>query len=103
MARSSKANSTPISTPSTFPTTGPIPAAHALNGCVERYQRTLSEEFIQVHQNWSASHRNSSITSPTLWFYNAERIHSALGQQIPRAFLLSQGQLSRMSVTYTGY
>ena len=79
------------------------PRCPRINGCIERYQRTLSEEFIQVHQD--------SIRQPQeflhhladyLWFYNAERVHSALGQQTPLGFLLSQDQMSKMSVTYTG-
>ena len=36
-----------------------------------------------------------------LLFYNTERIHSALGKQTPLAFLLSEGQMSKTSVTYT--
>lgn len=78
------------------------PRCPRINGCVERYQRTLSEEFIQVHED--------SIRRPDeflhhladyLRFYNSERIHSALGNQTPLDSLLSEGQLSKMSVTYT--
>jgi transposase InsO family protein len=78
------------------------PRCPRINGCIERYQRTLSEEFIQVHED--------SIRRPDeflrhladyLWFYNSERIHSALGNQTPLDFLLSEGLLSKMSVTYT--
>jgi transposase InsO family protein len=58
------------------------PRCPRINGCIERYQRTLSEEFIQVHQD--------SIRQPQeflhhladyLWFYNSGPIHSALGNQ----------------------
>jgi putative transposase len=78
------------------------PRCPRINGCIERYQRTLSEEFIQVHED--------SIRQPQeflhhladyLWFYNTQRIHSALGKQTPLAFLLAQGQMSKMSVTHT--
>ena len=78
------------------------PRCPRINGCIERYQRTLSEEFIQVHQD--------SIRFPQeflhhlrdyLLFYNTQRIHSALGNQTPIAFLSSNALLSKMSVTYT--
>lgn len=78
------------------------PRCPRINGCIERYQRTPSEQFIQVHED--------SIRYPQeflhhlgefLVFYNTQRIHSALGKQTPLGFLLSQGQLSKMSVTYT--
>lgn len=78
------------------------PRCPRINGCVERYQRTLSEEFIQSHED--------SIRYPQqflhylceyLLFYNTQRIHSALGNQTPLNFLLSSDLLSKMSVTYT--
>ena len=78
------------------------PRCPRINGCVERYQRTLSEEFIQVHED--------SIRDPQeflqhladyLVFYNTERIHYALHNQTPLGFLIAQDQMSKMSVTYT--
>ncbi len=78
------------------------PRCPRINGCVERYQRTLSEEFIEVHED--------SIREPQeflrhlgeyLVFYNSERIHHALGKQTPLGYLLSQKQMSKMSVTHT--
>jgi len=78
------------------------PRCPRINGCIERYQRTLSEEFIEVH--------GDSIREPPLFlqslarylgFYNTQRILHALGNQTPLAYLLSQKQLSKMSVAYT--
>ena len=78
------------------------PRCPRINGCVERYQRTLAEEFIQVHED--------SVRWPQVFlrhlaeylvFYNSERVHSALGNRTPLAFLLSQGQMSKMSMTHT--
>lgn len=78
------------------------PRCPRINGCVERYQRTLNEEFIQVHED--------SIREPQeflrhlgeyLVFYNSERIHHALGKQTPLGYLRSQSQMSKMSVTHT--
>ena len=78
------------------------PRCPRINGCIERYQRTLSEEFIQVHED--------SIRYPQdflhylgeyLLFYNTLRVHSALNQRTPLDLLLSMDLLSKMSVTYT--
>ena len=78
------------------------PRCPRINGCVERYQRTLNEEFIQVHED--------SIREPReflrhlgeyLVFYNRERIHHALRKQTPLSYLLAQKQMSKMSVTHT--
>jgi putative transposase len=78
------------------------PRCPRINGCVERYQRTLSEEFIQVHEDTIRQpHEFLRHLGEYLLFYNSERIHSALGKQTPLDFLLSEGQMSKMSVTYT--
>lgn len=78
------------------------PRCPRINGCVERYQRTLSEEFIQVHEDSIRQpHEFLQHLGQYLVFYNSERIHSAIGNQTPLAFLISQGYLSKMSVTYT--
>jgi putative transposase len=79
------------------------PRCPRINGCVERYQRTLSEEFIQAHED-SIRYPQEFLHSlgEYLLFYNTQRVHFALGKQTPLAFLLSKGLLSKMSVTYTG-
>ena len=78
------------------------PRCPRINGCIERYQRTLNEEFIQVHED--------SIRTPSefyrhlsdyLVFYNSERMHEGLGKQTPFAYLISQKAMSKMSVTCT--
>jgi putative transposase len=80
------------------------PRCPRINGCVERYQRTLAEEFIQVHEDSIRQpHEFMRQLADYIWFYNAERIHSALGNQTPLDFLLSERQLSKMSVTYTSH
>ena len=78
------------------------PRCPRINGCVERYQRTLAEEFIQVHEDsvrWP--HEFLRHLAEYLVFYSSERVHSALGNRTPLAFLLSRGPMSKMSVTYT--
>jgi transposase InsO family protein len=78
------------------------PRCPRIDGCVERYQRTLFEEFLQSHED-SVRYPREFLhqLSEYLLFYNTQRIHSALGKQIPLDFLLSNNLLSKMSVTYT--
>jgi transposase InsO family protein len=73
------------------------PRCPRINGCVERYQRSLSEEFIEVHED--------SIREPRaflqhlgeyLVFYNRRRIHEGIGKQTPMSYLLSQRRMSKM-------
>jgi len=78
------------------------PRCPRINGCIERYNRTLREEFLNYHLD--------SIESPELLnlklaeyliFYNTERPHKSLGLKSPVDYLISKGALSKMSVTYT--
>lgn len=78
------------------------PRCPRINGCVERYQRSLNEEFIQVHED---SIREPAVflrhLSEYLVFYNSKRIHEGIGKQTPISYLLSQRRMSKMSVTCT--
>ena len=78
------------------------PRCPRINGCVERYQRTLSEEFLQSHED-SVRYPREFLhqLAKYLLFYNTQRIHSALEKRTPIDFLLSNNPLSKMSVTYT--
>ncbi len=79
------------------------PRCPKINGCIERYQRTFSEEFLQVHEfSVRQPHRFHLHLADYLVFYNCERVHQALHFQTPLAYLIAQGVLSKMSVTYTG-
>ncbi len=74
------------------------PRCPRINGCVERYQRTLNEEFIQVHEDCIRAPREFlRHLSEYLVFYNSERVHHALGNQTPLRYLPAQRQMSRMS------
>ncbi len=78
------------------------PRCPKINGCIERYQRTLSEEFLQVHEFLVREPRRFHLQlADYLVFYNCERVHHALHLQTPMAFLMAQGLLSKMSVTHT--
>jgi len=78
------------------------PRCPKINGCVERYQRTLSEEFIEVHEalirNGKAFHLQ---LAQYLVFYNCQRVHEALQMKTPLDFLISEKAMSKMSVTCT--
>ena len=78
------------------------PRCPKVNGCVERYQRTFTEEFLQVHEHLIRSPRAFHLQlADYLVFYNCERVHHALRLQTPLAFLLAEGAMSKMSVTHT--
>ncbi len=88
--------------PQQIPHLWSYPRCPRINGCVERYQRSLSEEFIEVHED--------SIREPRAFlrhlgeypvFYNSKRIHEGIGKQTPMSYLLSQRRMSKMSVTCT--
>ena len=78
------------------------PRCPRINGCIERYQRTLQEEFVNLHQGL--------VRYPQLFyrqlaeyliFYNGRRPHQSLHFQTPLAFLVAEKALSNMSVSRT--
>lgn len=78
------------------------PRCPRINGVVERYQRSLNEEFIQP--NLDLIHDPKAFSGKLadyLLFYNTKRVHKSLGNQTPIDFLLKEGGMSKMSVTYT--
>lgn len=78
------------------------PRCPKINGCIERYQRTLQEEFVDVYQDlFHDLPRLHRALAEYLIFYNCQRAHHALKLQTPVQFLLSQKAMSKMSVTYT--
>lgn len=78
------------------------PRCPKVNGCIERYQRTFNEEFLQVHEHLIRSPRAFHLQlADYLIFYNCERAHHALDLQTPMAYLLAEGAMSKMSVTHT--
>jgi hypothetical protein len=78
------------------------PRCPRINGVIERYQRTLQEDFIDPNQY--LIHQPKVFYDKLveyLLFYNLERPHHSLGQKSPMEYLVSNGYLSQMSVTYT--
>jgi len=78
------------------------PRCPRINGCIERYNRTLREEFLN-HYIFLIENpdRLNLQLAEYLIFYNTERPHKALGLKSPIDYLLSEGAMSNMSVTYT--
>jgi transposase-like protein len=79
------------------------PRCCKINGVVERYQRTLQENFIDNHLD--IVHNPKLFTSKLidyLIFYNTERVHDAHGNtKSPVDYLISEGGMSKMSATHT--
>ncbi len=88
------------------------PRCPRINRCIERYQRTLNEEFIDDRGRHLGGVHEDSIREPQeflrhlgeYWgFYNCERIRHASAKQPPLEYLLSQKQMSKMSVTHPSH
>jgi putative transposase len=68
-----------------------------INGVVERYQRSLQEEF--VDPNVYLIH-NTEVFSKALAeyiiFYNTKRVHQSLNYETPVDYMLKEGEMSNM-------
>ena len=79
------------------------PRCPRINGCIERYNRTLREEFLNYHlDSLEDSDALNLKLADYLIFYNTERPHKSLGLKSPIHYLMSEGTMSKKSVTYTG-
>jgi len=72
------------------------------NGNVEKYNRTIQEEFVDWHELYldDPAEFNQKLTDWLLW-YNTERFHWSLNLTSPVDYLLNNGLLSKMSWTST--
>lgn len=78
------------------------PRCPRINGVVERYQRTLQEEFL--NPNIDLVHYPKLLASKLadyLLFYNTVRAHHSLGNLSPMGYLIKEGGMSKMCVTHT--
>jgi hypothetical protein len=60
-----------------------------INGCVERFNRTVQEEFIQRNDDLMITNEdkfNQKLTSYLIW-YNTKRPHYSLGQLSPTEYM----------------
>ncbi len=78
------------------------PRCCKINGTIERFNRTIQEDFIDENLHIIADRKLfSSKLIEYLLFYNTERPHKSLGLQSPLGYLLKHGGMSKNSVTYT--
>lgn len=72
------------------------------NGHIEKFNRTIQEEFIDQNEMWldNIAEFNIKLVDWLIW-YNTERPHWSLRLQSPFQFLLNNGHLSKMSWTDT--
>ena len=78
------------------------PRCPKINGCIERYNRTIKEEFVQnnietIHDIELFRQRLAQY----LIFYSTQRPHKALGLKSPVDYLISEGVMSKMFATST--
>ncbi len=78
------------------------PRCCKVNGVVERYQRSLQEEFLDNHLEfvYDPTLLNDKLIEYLL-FYNTKRVHKSLGLKTPVDYLISKGGMSNMSMTRT--
>ena len=79
------------------------PRCCRINGVVERFNRTIQEEFID--NNLDIIHNPRLFTGKLidyLLFYNTQRVHSAHDNlKSPMDYLILEGVMSKMSATHT--
>ena len=80
------------------------PRCPKINGCIERFNRTLKEELINnnLHLIDELPRFREKLVD-YLIFYNTERPHKTLGLKSPLAYLISQGATSKMIATRTSH
>lgn len=78
------------------------PNCPKINTYIERYNRTIQEEFIDCYEDIIHNRKLfSQELADYMIFYNTDRIHDSLENQSPLNYLLLKGALSQMSLTYT--
>ena len=78
------------------------PRCCKVNGVVERYQRSLQEEFLDNNLEfvYDPKELNDKLME-YLIFYNTQRVHKSIGLQTPMDYLIMKGEMSKMYMTRT--
>ena len=78
------------------------PRCPKIDTFIERYNRTLQDEFIDpnldtIHDKGVFGHKLSDY----IIYYNSQRPHHSLGLKSPLQYFIQEGGMSQMSLTYT--
>lgn len=78
------------------------PHCPQVNGYVERFNRTIQDEFINPNIDfiWDTETFNKKLAEYNIW-YNCERPHKSLGKKSPMDFFILKKGMSNMCWTYT--
>lgn len=78
------------------------PRCPRINGVIERYQRTIQEEFLEPNLDliYHPKLFNEKLVEYLL-FYNIKRVHESLGFKSPLDYLIEKGGMSKKFVTCT--
>ena len=78
------------------------PNCPRINTVIERYNRTMQEEFVDVYEDliYQPELFNQKLIDYNI-FFNTDRPHFSLGLKSPLQYLVANGQMSQMSLTYT--
>ncbi|MGQ9638766.1 MAG: integrase core domain-containing protein, partial [Thermodesulfobacteriota bacterium] len=78
------------------------PRCPKINTFIERYNRTIQEEFIDNNLDIiDDKPLFSKRLADYLIFYNTERPHKSLGLKSPLQYLIEKGVMSQKSLTHT--
>ena len=73
------------------------PRCPKINGVVERFNRTLNEQFILPNLHMIHSNKEfSTKLADFLIFYNNQRPHQTLNNMTPLQYLIQKGEMSKM-------
>jgi hypothetical protein len=80
------------------------PRCPKIDTFIERYNRTLQDEFIDpnlhlIHDKGVFGHKLSDY----IIYYNSQRPHLSLNLKSPLQYFMDEGGMSQMSLTYTKY
>jgi transposase InsO family protein len=78
------------------------PRCPKINGVVERFNRSIQDEFVDSNLHLIHNLKIFSLRlADYLLFYNCVRVHKSLENITPLAYLMQKGVMSNNSVTYT--
>jgi hypothetical protein len=80
------------------------PRCPQIDTFIERYNRTVQEEFIDYHEDLIHDKKlfNQKLADWNI-YYNTKRRHHTLGLKSPLQYLVDNGGMSHKSLTYTLY